>query len=138
MMNIRILLADDHVIVRENLRRVLENEPDTQVVAEATDGCEAVRLALESSPDVVLMDISMPNLDGIEAARQILRKAPDVKILILSMYSDRRFVEQALKAGVSGYLLKNNAVSEVVNAIRTVVQGGSYISPKVSDVLVEN
>ncbi|MFH1743523.1 MAG: response regulator transcription factor [bacterium] len=138
MIDVRILVADDHSIVREGIRRVLDSEPGMQVVAEAENGREAVSLVLEKSIDVVLMDISMPELNGIEAAREILHNAPEVKILILSMHSDRRFVDRALKAGVSGYLLKNNAVAEVVTAIKTVGRNKLYLSPGITDVVVED
>ncbi len=137
-MDQKVLLADDHTLVREGIRRALEDEEAVRIVAEAENGRDAVRLALETNIDIVLMDISMPELNGIEATLQILRKKPDLKILILSMHSDRRFVDRALKAGVCGYLLKNSAVAEVVAAIQTVTQGGIYLSPGITDIVVEN
>ncbi len=132
----RIMLADDHMIVIEGIRRALENEPALEIVAEATDGRQAVSLALDLKVDLILMDISMPNLNGIEAAQQILRKNPQIKIIILSMHSDKRFVERALKTGVWGYLLKNRAITEVVSAIQCVKQGKIYLSPGITNIVV--
>ncbi len=125
------------MIVLEGIRRVLANESGLEIVAEAMDGRQAVALALDSKVDVVFMDISMPKLNGIEAAQQILRKNPHVKVIILSMHADKRFVERAFKAGVCGYLLKNRAVTEVVNAIHCVSQGKIYLSPGITDIVVK-
>ncbi len=137
-MAMQILLADDHRLLREGIQRILEDEDDMHIAMEAENGRDAVRLALEHQIDIVLMDISMPELNGIEASLQILRDKPDIKILILSMHSDRRFVDRALKAGVCGYLLKNSAVAEVVDAIHRVVEGKIYLSPGITDIVVEN
>ncbi|HOJ59285.1 MAG TPA: response regulator transcription factor [bacterium] len=138
MRTIRVLIADDHTIVREGIRHVLDQEPGIEVAAEAEDGREAIRLATAMPLDVIFMDISMPGLNGIDAARQILKSHPHLKIIILSMHSDKRFVERALKSGVSGYLLKNRAVAEVTTAIQSVVQGKMYLSPGITHLVVED
>ncbi|MFB3788691.1 MAG: response regulator [bacterium] len=138
MNTIRVMIADDHTIVREGIRHVLDQEPGIEVTAEAGNGREAVHRAAELSLDVIFMDISMPELNGIEAARQILKSQPHVKIIILSMHSDKRFVERALKSGVAGYLLKNRAVAEVVTAIQSVMQGKMYLSPGITHIVVED
>ncbi len=135
-MKIKILLADDHKIVRDGLRALIEKCPDMQVVAEAADGRTAVRLAKELSPDIAIMDISMPDLNGIEAARQISAESPHVKILTLSMHSDARYVKHLFTAGASGYLLKECAFDELVNAIRTVAANQVYLSPRVTHVVL--
>jgi DNA-binding NarL/FixJ family response regulator len=136
MKNIKVLLADDHKIVLEGIRRILENEPNVEVVAEASDGREALSLVTSLDIDVVFMDISMPNMNGIEAARQILKIKPATKVIILSMHADKRFVERALKAGVGGYLLKNRAVTEVTAALQCVTQGKIYLSPGITNIVV--
>jgi DNA-binding NarL/FixJ family response regulator len=138
MKKVRVLLADDHTIFREGLRMLLSQEKDLQVVGEAGDGAEAVRLVKELKPHVVVMDIGMPNLNGVEATRQILETAPDVRVLGLSVYRDRRFVVGMLGAGAKGYLLKNCAVEELVLAIRNVMAGHVYVSSRVSGVVVED
>lgn len=137
MKRTRIILADDHTIVLEGIRRALEKEPDLEIVAEAMDGRQAVESALSLKADVVFMDISMPKLNGIEAAQQILRKEPRIKVIILSMHADKRFVERALKAGVGGYLLKNRAVTEVIAAIHSVTSGKIYLSPGITNIVVD-
>jgi len=134
----RVLLADDHKIVRSGLRRLLDAEPDIEVVAEASDGREAVELATQQSVDVVVMDLAMPNLNGVEATRQILAQSPATKVIALSMHSDRRFVARALQAGASGYLLKDCAAEDLVSAIRAVAAGRTYFSPQISEVVVED
>jgi DNA-binding NarL/FixJ family response regulator len=136
-MSIKVLLADDHKIMREGLRSLIEKEADIQVVAEAAGGRTAVRLAGEVSPDVVVMDITMPDLNGIEATHQILSKAPDIKVLALSMHSDDYYVAGMLKAKASGYLPKECAAKELVKAIRAVIKGQTYLSPKVASVVAE-
>ncbi|MBI4443253.1 MAG: response regulator transcription factor [Acidobacteria bacterium] len=134
---IHILLADDHRIVRQGLRRILEEHPQMEVVAEASDGREAVQLAMEKKPDVVVMDIAMPQLNGMEAARQILRRLPATKILVLSMYSDESYVVQVLEAGAKGYLLKDSADAELVEAVQAVSNGKSFFSPLISRILLD-
>jgi DNA-binding NarL/FixJ family response regulator len=135
---INILLVDDHKIVREGLRSLLEAEDDFRVVAEAADGRAAVELAREHSPAVVVMDIAMPQLNGIEATRQIINSLPRAKVIALSMHSDRRFMSEMLRAGASGYLLKDAASEELIQAIRTVVGGNVYLSPQITDVVVDD
>lgn len=137
-MSIRILLADDHKIVREGLRALLEGQPDVKVVAEAEDGRTAVQLAQKLSPDVAIMDVTMPGLNGIEATRRIVAEVPGVRVIALSMHSDRRFVAEMFKAGASGYLLKDCAFEELARAINTVVANQLYLSPEIADVVVED
>ncbi|MCC7499910.1 MAG: response regulator transcription factor [Bryobacterales bacterium] len=135
---IRILLADDHTVVRKGLRLVLEEQADFEIVGEAGDGREAVALAADLDPDVAVLDITMPNLNGIEAARQIKAKRPQTSIVVLSMHSDESFVLRALKAGARGYVLKDAREAELVSAIRLVQEGKSFFSPAVSRLLVED
>jgi DNA-binding NarL/FixJ family response regulator len=132
----RILIADDHRITRQGLRSLLEKENDMEVVAEASDGRTAVELTREMKPDVVIMDVSMPDLNGIEAARQIIDRYRGVKVIALSMHSDTLFVTEMLKSGVSGYLLKDCAFEELAGAIRSVMAGKTYLSPSISGVVV--
>lgn len=124
--------------MRESLRQILNEEPGLEVVAEAQDGREAIALAKETWPDIILMDITMPNVNGIEAARRILRERPEVKILILSMHAIKPFVEDAFRSGIHGYLLKNCAISEVVAAIKTILEGKYYISPDIAGIVVHD
>jgi len=137
-MNVRILLVDDHKITRDGLRSMFEKLPDTEVVGEAESGREAVKLTRELKPDVIIMDISMPDLNGIDATQQILAESPKIKVIALSMYSDRRYVIGMLKAGVSGYLLKSCAFDELANAVNTVVKNQSYISPQIADTVMQD
>jgi len=138
MGKIRILLADDHSLLRQGLRKILEARPEWQIVAEAGNGREAVERTLETRPDVVVLDIAMPQLNGIEAARQISTKAPEISILVLSTYSDEPFVLQALRAGARGYLLKDCADSDLLGAITAVSQGKSFFSPAVARVMLDD
>ena len=135
---IRIILADDHAVMRRGLRLVLEQQKDFEIVGEASDGREAVELAEKLKPDVAVLDITMPNLNGIEAARQITSRQIGVSVVILSMHADESFVLRALKAGARGYLLKESPESDFLNAIRLVSEGKSFFSPKVSRMLVED
>jgi DNA-binding NarL/FixJ family response regulator len=136
---IRVLIADDHQIVRDGLRSLLEKEPDMEVIAAVEDGRTTVRLVEELQPDVVIMDISMPGLNGIEATRKITHDFPNIKIIALSMHDDGRFVTNMLKAGASGYLLKDCAFKELTKAIHVVVRTGkSYLSPDITDVVVSS
>jgi len=136
-MNIRILLADDHKIIREGLRALLEKEPDMEVVGEAQDGMTTIKLAKKLLPNIVIMDIGMPDMNGIDATRQIFSETQGIKVIALSMHSDRRFVLQMLKAGASGYLLKDSAFEELASAIKTVMAGQPYLSPKITDVVIK-
>lgn len=137
-MSIRIVLADDHQIVRDGLRSLLESQPDMEVVAEADNGRTTVQLARELRPDVVVMDVGMPELNGIEATRQITGALPGVKVIALSMHSDRRYVEGMLAAGASGYVLKDSAFEELAGAIATVVAGRTYLCPTAADIVVNS
>ena len=137
-MTIKIILADDHQIVRQGLRTLLAGEPDIKVVGEADDGRKTLKLAQELAPDVIIMDISMPDLNGIEATRQLLVESPGVKVIALSMHSDSLFVSNMLRSGALGYLLKDCALEELVKAIRTVMRQQTYISPGVSDLLIQD
>ena len=137
-MRIKILLADDHKIVRDGLRAMIAGHPDMEVVAEAENGRTAVRLVKQLSPDVVIMDISMPDLNGIEATRHIIADAPRVKIIALSMHSDGHYVKELFKAGASGYLLKECAFEELANAIHTVAADQIYLSPRITHVVIND
>lgn len=129
---IKILIADDHTVLRQGTRKLLEEEPDMDVIAEALDGEEAVRLATELKPDVVLMDIAMPKLDGIAATRQIKNECPDVNVLILSAYDDDQFVFRLLQSGAAGYLLKSVHSQELISGIRAVHHGESVLHPTIA------
>ncbi len=137
-MPIRILIADDHAIVAEGLKHLVEAQSDLQVVATVGDGRAAVRMAKETEPDVVLMDLSMPELNGADAARAIIDDRPDCKVIVLSMYAEREYVRRALKAGATGYVVKRSAAKELVEAIRAVHAGQRYLSPRVADVVIDD
>lgn len=128
----RILLADDHTLMRQGLRHILETHADFEVVAEASSGIEAVQAARDHHPDVAIVDVAMKELNGIEATAQILKHSPHTAVLILSMYSDERYVLRSVKAGARGYLLKNSAGDELVQAILTVQKGTAFFSPAVA------
>jgi two-component system response regulator NreC len=134
---IRIVLADDHTVLREGIRSLLEDQPDMQVVGEAEDGRAVVQLAAELQPDVILMDIAMPRLNGLEATRQIKKRFPEVKVLILTVHSDEEYIRQILRAGASGYLVKQAAPNELISAIEAIQRGESYLSPSVSKKVVQ-
>ena len=135
---VRIILADDHTIVRQGLAKLLEGEPDLKVVAEAEDGRQAVNQVQKFRPDIVLMDIAMPNLNGIEATRQIKKLSPQTKVIILSMHSHDRYINELFSLGASGYLLKNSTGTDIINAIHAALQGNTYLSPSVSRRVIED
>jgi two-component system response regulator NreC len=135
---IRILLADDHTVMRRGLRLLLESQPEFSVVAEAADGRQAVEQAEATQPDVAVIDIAMPNLSGIEAAQRIAAAVPQTAIVILSMHSDESYVLRALKVGAKGYLLKDSAEGDLIDAIKAVHQGKTFFSPEISKMLVED
>jgi two-component system, NarL family, response regulator NreC len=137
-MEIKILVVDDHKITRDGLCALIGKHPGMRIVGESGDGRNAVKMVNDLKPDVVVMDICMPDLNGIDATRQIVRKFPHMKIIALTMYSDKRYVEGMLKAGVSGYLLKNCAFDELAKAIETVVGGQSYMSSQIADIIMKN
>jgi two-component system response regulator NreC len=136
-MTIQVLLADDHKIVRDGLRVLIERCHDMQVIAEAEDGRKALQLARKHKPDVVIMDISMPDLNGIDATRQILEEVPGAKVIALSMHSDKQFVDGMLRAGAVGYLLKDCAADELIQCIRIVLSGRICLSPGITGFLVD-
>lgn len=137
-MSIEVVLVDDHSIVRQGIKSVLSAEPDIEIVAEASNGREAIKLTLEKSPDVVIMDITLPLLNGLEAGYQILKRKPSTKILILSMHDNRAFIEKALDYGALGYILKDSAPDEIAHAIREVDAGRFFLSPKISSFVIQD
>ena len=136
-MSIRIIIADDHRIFREGVRTLLDHADGIEVIAEAENGRRSVELALELKPDVVVMDITMPDLNGIEATRRIVSKLPQVRVLALSMHSDRRFITGVIGAGASGYLLKDCAFEELARAIRMVADGQTFLSPRIAGIVLD-
>jgi two-component system, NarL family, response regulator NreC len=138
MGKLRILLGDDHMLVRQGIRKILEERPDWEVVAEASDGRDAVRQAQETQPHVAILDIGMPQLNGIEATRQIVRRSPDIHVLILSMHSNEAYILQALQAGAKGYLLKDSADTELIRGVTAVAAGKSFFSPAVAKVMLDD
>ena len=138
MDELRVLLGDDHAVLRQGLRKILEDRRDWRVVAEAGNGRDAVREAIELNPDVAVLDIGMPLLNGIEATRQIVKRMPGVRVLILSMHSDQAYVTQAVQAGARGYLLKESAGDELIAAITAVAAGKSFFSPAVAQVVFDD
>lgn len=137
-MSVRIILADDHKIMREGLRALLAKQKEIEVIAEADSGRGVIELCSQLHPDVVVIDISMPDLNGIDAARQITRDAPDIKVIALSMHSDKKYVKEMLAAGASGYLLKDAAFEELGMAIATVLKNKTYLSPQITDTVVKD
>ena len=137
-MKTRILLVDDHKILRDGICSLVKGYNDMQVVGEAADGRTAIRLVKELSPDVVIMDISMPDLNGIDATRKITADYPKVKVIALSMHYDRQFVSEIFRAGASGYLIKDSAFDELEHAVRVVMDGKTYINPQIASLVVES
>ena len=137
-MSIRVLIADDHTILRQGLKSLLKNEPDIEVIAEAANGLEAILLARELSPDVIVMDMTMPEVNGIEASRQILEDNPAIRIIILSMVLDQACVAEALKTGAMGYVLKDCASDELVTAIRTANGGFPYLCREITALVIKD
>ena len=138
MPKLRIVLGDDHTLVRQGVRKILESQAGWAVVGEAGDGREAVRMALETEPDVAVLDIGMPLLNGIEATRQITRRVPSCHVLILSMHADEAYITQVLQAGATGYLLKDSADTDLIRAVADVAAGRSFMSPAVARVMVDD
>lgn len=137
-MAIKILIADDHKIVRDGLRQMLENQGGYEVAAEAENGRKALQLARKHHPDIVIMDISMPDLNGVDAARQLLAENSDIRVIALSMHSDKQYVDQMLTAGVKGYLLKDCAFEELNQALKVVMRGGVYLSADIAGLVVQD
>jgi DNA-binding NarL/FixJ family response regulator len=137
MKKTRILIADDHDVVRSGLRMLLRSSPDFSIVAEAADGEEAVRLVEKHKPDIAILDISMPKVDGIEATKMIRKNSPDVKIIILTVHEDEEYVYEILKAGASGYLLKNVGKKEIFEAVRSAMTGERFFSPGISRMIID-
>jgi DNA-binding NarL/FixJ family response regulator len=137
-MSIRIILADDHKVLRHGLSQALKNEADMEIVGQAENGHEAIRLTQELRPDVIIMDIAMPELNGIEATRQIIKDHPKIKIIALSMHSSKKFIHEMFKAGAKGYLLKDCEYAELINAIRTVNSNKTYMSPSITGVIIDD
>jgi len=135
---VRILIADDHALVRRGLRLVLDQEPDMRVVAEATDGAEAVEGALDPGVDLAILDVAMPRLTGIQAARELARRRPELKMLMLSMYDNEQFLFEALRAGASGYVLKSGADRDIVDACRATMRGQPFLYPSAVTALVRD
>ena len=137
MRKIRIVLADDHAMVRKGFSLILSREPDMEIVAETGFGKEAVRLARELKPTIVLMDVAMPDLNGVEATRQIAEQCPDCHVLILSMHKDAVYVRESLRAGAKGYLLKDSIDADLLRAVRAVASGNGFLSPEISGTVLE-
>jgi DNA-binding NarL/FixJ family response regulator len=137
-MSIKVLLVDDHAIIREGLRSLIEKQPGLEVIADTDDGRKALDLVQKLLPNIVIMDITMPGLNGIEATRQITAEFPEVKVIALSIHSKRRFVADMLSAGATGYILKECLFDELVQAIKAVAAGGRYLSPRITDVVVSD
>ena len=137
MKKIKVLIAEDHTIVRQGLAALLGSETDMEVVGQASDGLQATEMAKKLFPDVVLMDVAMRNLNGLDATRQIKKLFPQMKVLVLTVYENEEIIFQVLKAGASGYLVKDSAMTDLVSAIRAIYQGGSYLSPSISKRVIE-
>ena len=137
-MTVRILIADDHELMREGLRTMLQKEPDFQIVGEAANGTEALQLTIDLEPDILVLDIAMPDINGIEVTEHLIEKGTSSRILALSMHSEKGFVSGMFAKGASGYILKDSALRELVKAIRTVVSGRRYLSPKLVEVVLDD
>ena len=138
MPEIRVLIAEDHETVREGLKLIINTQPDMEVTGEAGIGRDAVRLAKELAPDVLLMDVSMPELNGLKAAAQLKRVAPDIKILTLTRHTDQAYLQELLEAGVSGYVLKQSAATDLIRAVRAVAAGDNYLDPAMTGKIFSN
>ena len=134
---VRILVADDHRIVREGIVRILDDSPDYQVVAQAADGVEAVKLALELKPDIVVIDLTMPRLGGLDAVRRMSAQLPQVRVLVLTVHEDEEYIVPIIKAGAAGYLVKDSASKELTDAIAKIARGGVYFGPQATKILAE-
>jgi DNA-binding NarL/FixJ family response regulator len=137
MKKVKLLVADDHKIFRQGIKKLLEEESDMHVIGEAADGRETVKKATELKPDVILMDIAMSNLNGLEATKQIKKVLPAVKVIMLTMHKNEEYILQSFQAGASGYILKEGAVEELVSAIRSIHQDKSFLSPTISKTLID-
>ena len=137
-MSLRIILADDHAIVRHGLSRSFQQETDIEVIGQTKDGYSTVQLVRELSPDIVVMDIAMPDLNGVEATRQIVKESPQVKVIGLSMHSSSKYVREMFRAGASGYLLKDCPFEELVEAIKIIAAGKTYVSPSIGDLVIKD
>jgi two-component system, NarL family, response regulator NreC len=138
MKRIRILLADDHAVVRQGFKMILSAQPEMEIVGEAGNGREAIELAESLKPDIVVMDVAMPELNGIEATRRLSTSSPHARVIALSMHKDNVYVREILRAGARGYLLKDSVAADVVSAIRAVARGESYLSPAVSNAVLDD
>ena len=138
MPKLRLVLADDHTLMRHGLRKILEERPEWEVIAEVGDGREAVKKCLALKPDVAVLDVAMPLLNGIDATQQIVRKVPETKVLVLSMYSDEAYVTRALQAGATGYMLKDSAGKDLLKGIASVAAGQAYFSPAIASLMLDD
>jgi DNA-binding NarL/FixJ family response regulator len=134
--SIRVVLVDDHALVRQGFRRILEDDPDLQVVGEASNGLDAIGLVKKTDPDVVVMDMAMPEMSGLHATMELMKQRPGTKVLILSMYSDEQYVRNALDAGAKGYILKSAIENDLTRAVKAVAAGEQYLAPELSSVLI--
>ena len=134
--SIRVVLVDDHALVRQGFRRILEDDPELQVVGEASNGLDAIGLVKKTDPDVVVMDMAMPEMSGLHATMELMKQRPGTKVLILSMYSDEQYVRNALDAGAKGYILKNAIENDLTRAVKAVASGEQYLAPELSSLLI--